>query len=189
MSNLTNPFDAILAQAAATRPTAEIAAKAQRINCKGSDKVLLLDCSGSMGEFVGGRRKVDILEAALMQIDLHAWRVIAFSDRALETKVIPVPSGSTDMAQAIDLAIAVSRPRQTLVISDGLPDSEVAALASANRLSGTISTLYVGSDRDKKAIEFMARLARLGCGKAHAQNLELGHKQLAEAVKMLKGAQ
>lgn len=78
---------------------------------------------------------------------------------------IPEPQGGTGLHNAIALAIPYN-PHKTLVISDGKPDDPKQALSIAEKLSGIINTLYIGSDRDTDAIAFMRELARLGCGKS-----------------------
>ncbi|HLK50590.1 MAG TPA: hypothetical protein VKT49_20760 [Bryobacteraceae bacterium] len=62
--------------------------------------------------------------------------------------------GSTDLAGGFRF-IEGWPPRQTIVISDGLPDDARAAAA----ITGSIDTIYCGHDGDA-AIEFLRRLSR-----------------------------
>lgn len=186
MSNLASPFDAILAAAAKVKPSEATAERFRRVRVTGGERVLLLDCSGSMGEWVGAKRKIDILRSAIGQLDLSQYRIYAFSSGAEEVQpfAIPDPSGGTALHFAIGLAASQCNPQETLIVSDGMPDSKALALDAAARLPGVISTLFIGSDQDSEAIAFMRQLARLGCGRSH-QDLSLGVERLAGAMKAL----
>jgi hypothetical protein len=189
MSSLTpiDPFASILAAAAEIKPSPEVKQKVKRSAAAGSlpDRVLLLDCSGSMAGQVGGLRKIEILAMAIERLNLTEWRIFTFNSSVQESRYIPEPSGGTDMGRAIELIARECLPAETLIVGDGLPDSEAAALRAAKKLPGIISTLYVGPDRDIKATEFMLKLARQGGGRAHVQDLTQGPQRLASAMKLL----
>ena len=123
-----------------------------------------------MNEGVGAAgcwmRKIDLLRQALDRPIAAGETVLAFhslAERLTSLQAIPEPMGGTALHLAICVGAAVM-PGHTLVVSDGQPDDPAQALAAAAQLSGTISTLYLGSDTDKEAIAFMRKLARLGCG-------------------------
>jgi hypothetical protein len=90
-------------------------------------------------------------------------------------------SAGTALHRAIEYAASLY-PSQTLVISDGEPEDEYAAIKAAKKLSGTISTLYVGDDSNKAAIAFMAELAKLGCGKPYVQCLDDGYQAIGGTI-------
>ena len=194
MSDLLNPLQSLISQASQLQDSGAAKKYQQRVfpsakQKAGSSKILLLDISGSMGEYVsdyyGGRRKIEILQNAIAPIARH-YEILAFSSDTqwIKCGILPEPCGGTAMHLALAVAAEV-RPAQTLVVSDGHPDDEKAALATAKRLTGTISTLYIGSDSDNKAIEFMRKLARLGCGQADVMELSLGAGLLQEKVQKL----
>lgn len=169
---LTNPLQALLATAAKTLPvhTGASAPYARRTSATGPS-VILADTSGSMGSPAwGGRRKIDILRDAVGTVRAPTDRLVIFSSRAAEVTTIGEPDGGT----ALHLGLAHIEPwcpSHTLVISDGQPDNEAAAIAQAERLVGIIDVLYVGPDCDKAAMDFMRRLARIGCGRMQSADI------------------
>ncbi|WP_099066522.1 hypothetical protein [Nostoc linckia] len=168
MSNLVNPLQLLINQASKIPPTGEVEKYATRLNANpASPTVILLDISGSMEQQVeNGRRKIDVLRDAVNRPLAINEIVLVFSqncDRIPNFQSIPEPLGNTDVRLAIIQAISYA-PKHTLVVSDGHPDDADAALKAAEKLTGTISTLYIGPDDDAKAIAFMANLARVGCG-------------------------
>lgn len=93
---------------------------------------------------VGARRKIDILGDVLrpLLIEQPGVSVIAFHSYAevlvgLESGrlVLPEPAGSTALHLALE-AVAAQQPKRdrVVVLSDGEPDSEGAALAAARAL-------------------------------------------------------
>lgn len=126
---------------------------------------VLADCSGSMADFVGSfhMSKWDHLQVALKDVvtSYPAIRIVAFdsvSKVVANPSELPYPSGSTDLAGALKLA-AQWKPQKTIVISDGLPDNERAALKIADSMTGAIDTIYCGPDGDP-AVEFLQRLSK-----------------------------
>jgi hypothetical protein len=187
MSDLVNPLQALINQASQAKKSKAITEYAQRVNPSArkrvsNSSVLILDNSGSMAEYVGSDRKIDILRRAIAP--LGSYEILVFNSTCEWTNQIPEPTGGTAMHLAIDTA-ADLRPRQTLIVSDGLPDDETQALRSAKMLTGIISTLYIGDDSNKKAIAFMRRLARLGAGRADIRDLSLGSIELQGAIQIL----
>lgn len=181
MSNLVDPLQNLINQAAQIKPkTRTIQQYTQRLDPKNtSGTLLLLDISGSMSDWVGEYRKIDLLRQALNRELAQGETAIAFhSTTAIlsSLQAIPDPMGGTALHLAI-LEGSKLRPKHTLVVSDGRPDDEAQALAAAASLSGIINTLFIGSDNDHNAINFMRQLARLGCGKAEVCDLRRPQQQ------------
>lgn len=184
---LANPLQSLISAAAKRLPsqTGATASYHARTGASGPS-VILADVSGSMATTAwGGRRKVEILREAVAGMLRPEHRLIAFSSSARETREIPEPDGGTALHIAIEHATGL-RPSQTLVISDGQPDDAARALRAAEALPGVIHTLYVGPDSDRAAMDFMARLARLGTGRAQSADLRTtGPAQLTAHVNRL----
>lgn len=141
------------------------AAKIKRRMTEATDEILVVaDCSGSMNESIGGSdlSKYEHLRIALKDVFKYhpRVRIIAFNYRVVEVtaKNLPGPDGGTNLAGALDFA-AQFKPRKTIIISDGLPDSEAAATSAADRLTGIIDTIYCGPD-GHPAITFLRSLSR-----------------------------
>lgn len=193
MSNaLTNPLAGIVAAAAKNLPAKSgvVADHKQRI-ATGADVVILADTSASMFENAGRRRKIDILSEALATIraDLPSAATIAFDSlprRLTLHDALPAPSGGTALHLAIDEATKL-RPRKTVIITDGQPDNERQAIASAAKLSGTIDVIYCGDDSDTRAIDFLRRLAAGGTIVVHdlKRHGDTGVKAIATAATRL----
>jgi hypothetical protein len=200
MSNaLTNPLQALIQQAAKQTPatTGETERYRQRYASAGERIILVCDTSGSMAESAGAKRKIDHLHEALDAVIegmSHPGPVpvlIAFDSVAREIgspSALPAPSGGTALHLALRAA-AGHRPRQTLVISDGRPDSETEALVAAAALPGRIDVVYCGPDTDTQAIAFMRRLAGVGCGRVIVHDIRrhaaAGAPLLASSVRKL----
>jgi len=168
-----NPLQALIQQAAsAPAETGNTARYRRRFASAGTGQVIVADVSGSMADLAwGGKRKIEVLREALA--GAPPARLIAFSSSPSEiasSAELPEPGGGTAMHRALDAASAI-RPERTLVISDGQPDDEGLALASAERLSGAIDVLYIGPDGDYAAIAFMRALARAGAGRYASHDL------------------
>lgn len=184
-----DPLAALLRRAA-TLPatTGETARYQQRIDSAGVGTIIVADVSASMAEPAGERRKVEILRDALATAPPS--RIVAFSSAPRElTRVedLPSPSGGTALHLALDAAAAMA-PAQTLVISDGEPDSESAALAAADLVPGTIDVLYCGPADNIKARDFLLRLARAGGGRYTAHDLRTAPMALGPAIRGLLAA-
>jgi uncharacterized protein (DUF58 family) len=191
---LSNPLQSLLAGAARSLPatTGDTGRFRARLEGAGRGVAILADVSSSMDERAGGRRKVEILAEALAGLwpDLAGARLIAFGSTAAEVPSpdeLPPPSGGTALHLALDAA-ATSRPGKTVVISDGRPDSEPAALDAAGRLPGVIDVIYCGPDSDRRAIAFMYALARRGCGRVFIRDIARDPSlRLGSAVRALVG--
>ncbi len=139
--------------------------------------MVLCDCSGSMSDLVGssGISKFRHLQIALADLEqgFPALRLVAFASLAREVEGssgLPDPDkgmglgNSTNLAGALEVA-AGWKPRRTIVISDGLPDSESNALDAAQRMTGAIDTIYCGPDAHP-AVLFLQSLSRKTGGHA-----------------------
>jgi Mg-chelatase subunit ChlD len=165
--SLANPLRGIVAAAVKQLPavTGGTDRIRRRLDDAGSDIVVVADVSSSMAEPAGDRRKIDVLRDALATVPQDC-RMVAFSSVAQDIRDaagLPAPAGGTALDRALDHA-GKYRPRRTIVISDGEPDNEAAALAAAGRLSGVIDVIYCGRDGNARALDFMRRLARAGGG-------------------------
>jgi hypothetical protein len=164
MSNdLTSPLQALLNKAAKNLPvkTGKVEEMQRKFDRRKGQVVVLADISGSMSaEAFGGKTKLEYLRIAVdIILKKYQARLFVFSDSAREVKSIPDEAyGGTALHIALD-AVSKIDPGVTLVISDGHPDDKWAALAAAKAFRGVIDVLYIGSDSDKKAIDFMRELA------------------------------
>jgi len=192
--DLTNPLQALIAGASKSLPatTGQTERFRARIEGAGAGVVILADVSSSMDERSGRRSKIQVLAEALdgLWAELPGARLIAFGSTASEIASpaeLPSPSGGTALHLALELA-ALSRPAKTVVISDGRPDHESAALAVADRLSGVIEVVYCGPDSDQQAIVFMYRLARAGGGRVFIRDVVRDPSlRLGSAVRAMVG--
>lgn len=190
MSNLSNPLEQILAQAAQLPDSGALKKVSLRINATGEKSVILFDVSLSMNELLlSGERKIDILRSVFCCPKAANEIAIAFGSIATiipDFASIPHPNGNTDLEQAIFLATTY-KPRTTLVISDGMPDCETKALNAAKRLTGVINCLFIGNEDDVNAISFMKKLARIGCGQSTVCDISKldGAPRLKSAIALL----
>lgn len=185
MSNLVNSLQSLITQASKLPPSGSLDNYERRTKyVPQSHSVILIDISGSMGEIVKNSRKIDLLRKALNRPLASSEIAIAFNSYAQILKDftrIPEPEGGTALHFAI-IEASIFNPSHTLIVSDGSPDSESQALQATNRLTGVISTLYIGSDDDLEAIAFMNKLARLGCGKSGVCDLKKSPSNLKGAI-------
>jgi uncharacterized protein with von Willebrand factor type A (vWA) domain len=160
----------VIRRAAENRVTGPAAAIEQRFRDSTDVIAVLCDCSGSMTDVVGSRlSKFEHLQIVLADLEkgYPKMRIVAFGSIAKQVqdaKHLPNPhkgmafGGGTNLAAALDLA-GKWRPRKTIVVSDGLPDSEEEALEAAALMTGAIDTIYCGPD-DHPAVEFLSSLSR-----------------------------
>ncbi len=143
--------------------------------------VVICDLSSSMLNFVGSSRKtkLDMLKDALLDIMNNFPRVhaYAFNDVVWKIRRKEVQAlnayGSTQLAGALEY-ISTLRPRKTILISDGCPNSQPDAIREAEELTGTIDIIYCGPETDTKAIGFMESLCKLTGGKKVKWDMSLG---------------
>jgi hypothetical protein len=180
-----DPFAALIAQAAAAPAPKVVGRYEKRLASAGTDQIVLADVSSSMVEAAGARTKIEVLREALATVPPA--RLIAFASTPIEIAspaALPAPSGGTALHLALDLA-ATMRPARSLVVSDGEPDSEDAALEASERVPGVIDVLYCGPDSNRRAVAFLRRLARAGCGRYAGHDLRVAPLALAPALRAL----
>ena len=190
MTNLINPLSSIIQQALQL-PDSGVAANYQHRLASGNPDVfcLLLDTSGSMSSECNGKEtRIDVLRKAVKSLDWQYYQMFTF-DNLCRRIVSPDAlwdccGGSTNLALGLQ-EIAKLDPSKTIVISDGKPNDEDDALAAARKLTGTISTVFIGNDRDRDAIAFMRKLATQGCGNTFVRDLGKGHLELSETIQQL----
>lgn len=163
--------------------------RARFSNCS-DDIVVLADCSGSMGDAIGGSniRKIEHLRIALTDLTKSHPGAIIFAfgygaQRIHHISALPNENnlmGGTDLTTAIEEA-AKLRPRRTVIISDGLPDNEKTASEAIDTLTGQVDTIYCGPD-GHPAIQFLQSLSRKGGGRQMTFN---GGNELAPMVRGL----
>ena len=140
------------------------------------DVVVLCDTSGSMAarDSVGGRSRYDQAcnELASLQTNMPGKiGVISFSDQ-----VMFCPDGTplyfgggTDLAGALQYAKIADVPNsgiRFIVISDGEPSSESAALKVAHTYHSRIDVIFCGDERFPTGRDFLQRLAKASGGQA-----------------------
>ncbi len=153
---------------------------------------LLLDCSGSMGAPVqdGSRtRRIDALRTIAADLrDSFRAPQVGFGlsvDDAVSVGFIqgvPEPNGGTPLHLAIDFS-AAHGAKHLIVVSDGAPDSQPDALASAHRFGGLIDCFYVGPASGPGG-RFLAQLASVTKGRYQSASLAQP-KQLTAAIRGL----
>lgn len=189
------PFAAILKQAAAAPKNTGTVGRYEKRLTGGTGNVVVADVSASMNEWSGGVRRIDVLRRSLAQVWADAPRgvpllLVAFSSTPLVIAGpddLPEPSGGTALHSALEAAGRYT-PARTVVISDGEPDSEDAALDAADKITGAIDVIYVGDDKNRRAVAFLRKLARKGCGQYGAVNLSSGPAVLGPKIRGLLGA-
>lgn len=140
-----------------------------------ADVIVICDTSGSMQnrDGRGGRSRYDVEleELAKIQAELPGKiAIIAFSDDAMFCpNGQPVNlSGSTNLAGALEFAKVADLPgMRFVVISDGCPDDEQAALSAAAQYQAKIDTIFVGPEQDVSGgLAFLRRLAQASGGQS-----------------------
>nr|WP_308006628.1 hypothetical protein [Xanthomonas albilineans] len=163
--DLINPLQSLVKKAAQTLPatTGKTAIQQAKLDRRSGTTVILADVSSSMESVAeDGRRKIDILRDAVDAARGRA-RLIAFSRTVRQVEQIPEPEANTDLAAGLAFAKSLD-PGTTILISDGEPDNESAALAQARNFRGAIDVLYIGPEANARAIDFMRRLAAAAGG-------------------------
>jgi Mg-chelatase subunit ChlD len=156
----------------------------------GVKAVLVCDVSGSMasmdaglgragGEIRERRSRADACAEELARLMVKfpgKTAVVAFNTTptlALGGR-LPLPDGGTDLAVALDYVRELLEPEASgitvIVLSDGLPDDEAAALAAGRklvRLRARLETCYIGPETEHEGQRFLARLASLSGNAPH----------------------
>jgi len=152
--------------------------------------MLLVDVSSSMcGAIRSGERRIDALRKVVELLrETNPVPVVAFGghsemlehENVAVVDDIPEPSGGTPMHDGISFCAAKGATHIVLV-TDGVADSESAAVAAAQHFGGIIDAFYIGDGNDKGA-RFCARLAKLTGGTANVEDLndtKLLHSKIA----------
>jgi hypothetical protein len=149
--------------------------------------VVLCDVSSSMGSTDGGSRekktRITLLREALDTIP-DGVRVIEFSDDAREVskeKVKLDEYGGTALHKAILAAVKYS-PVRTVIISDGEPDSQDAARAAVEQITGIVDVVFCGDPKNTRAAEFLSSLAKAGAGGFYKTGDEIDVRKQLPAV-------
>lgn len=138
-----------------------------------ADAVILVDTSGSMmsGDSRGGRSRYNVALEELAHLQAHMpgkLAVIAFSDSTVFAPggQPPLLGSGTNLAGALRFAKVADVPgMRFVVISDGQPDDERAALAAASAYKAKIDTIFVGPEDDWRGGQaFLQRLAAASGG-------------------------
>jgi len=137
------------------------------------DAVILVDISGSMDQHDarGGQSRFDVAQEELARLQgtmPGKLAIIAFSHDTLfvPSGSLPGTQGTTNLAGALKFARAADSipDMRFVVISDGEPDDERAALDEARLFNNRIDTVYVGPESGG-GLKFLQRLASLKGGK------------------------
>lgn len=139
------------------------------LNC---EVLVLIDQSGSMAaqDAPGGKSRFDAADDELFRLQRqHVGQVgvISFStDVEFNPGGMPNREGRiTNMAKALNFARIADGACKVILISDGLPDSEGAALAAAAKYQHPIHTIYIGPE-DGQGRDFLGRLAQATGGRS-----------------------
>lgn len=170
MSNeLSHPLLSVIQRASQLTVEGPTARRDNRFKECSSDVVLLADLSGSMEDLIGSSNlsKEDHLRIAVNDVLKYypTIRIVAFADRIKTvSKVEELPRAGGILGCGTDLAKALRhaahwKPRKTIIVSDGMPNSEPDAILAASILTGGIDTIYCGPD-DHPAVQFLSGLSR-----------------------------
>jgi hypothetical protein len=144
----------------------------------GIDCLIICDVSPSMIEPAGETTRIAKLKYYLgkvidgLESQRAFYRVLAFSGTASEVAdlaSLPDPAGGsgTNFQAALKQARRYC-PSRIILISDGEPDArdgERAALTEAAQLQSEINTIFCGNPNNRRAIDFLSRLARENAGR------------------------
>ena len=138
------------------------------------DALVIVDVSGSMAanDSRGKRSRYEVAleELAKLQASMPGKvAVVAFSDGAefVPGGVPMLMGGGTDLAAALRFArMADGADMRFIVVSDGEPDDETAALYEAQLYEAHIDTVFVGPERYPVGRSFLQRLAAASGGRS-----------------------
>ena len=148
-----------------------------------SDKIILLDFSGSMDSMFDDKELFRHLIDAVKGYE-GEYTMIKFNDGAkiIECLENEKTGGSTNLTDALKLAYS-QKAAEYIVVSDGLPDSKAESLAYALDNKMIINTIFMGDN--PVGIEFMKTLANMTGGKSSDIKLLAGFGKMLE--KTIKG--
>lgn len=159
-----------------------------------ADCVVLVDTSASMDECdsSNGRSRYEVACSELTQLQANLPGKVAVLSFSSHTMFCPdgVPfnqGGGTDLADALKFArVADVVDMRFIVISDGEPQHEVAALAEAEKYKNKIDVIYVGPENRPSGRNFLKRLAAASGGQIVTADRSQG--LLAAATRLLEVA-
>jgi len=129
---------------------------------------LLLDVSGSMCDPAEpGIRKIDALRSVVRGLTAPAIYAFARICKRVTRETIPEPEGGTALHVAF-ARIKSHRFTRAVLVTDGLPDDEDAAIREAVSLE--LDILYVGPAPKPDFLDRLARAAKAG-SQAHLASL------------------
>lgn len=188
-TSIINPLQDLLSSASKALPknTNTVDSFRQRLEHKGQ-RIILADISESMNlPAWSNYSRIEVLRESVNSIRNDFDRIVTFNDQVHDSpENLSKASGSTELHKGIK-HIKQYNPSVTLIICDGEPDSEVKALAEAETLTGIINVLFIGSEHNVVAINFMKQLARTGHGKYQSSDFKKpdAKKMLADNIKRL----
>lgn len=149
--------------------------------------VVLCDVSSSMGSTDGGSRekrsRFQLLCEALDTIPAGVV-IIEFSDdaRVVTRERLKLDEyGGTALHKAI-LAAVKYAPVRTVIVSDGEPDSQDAAKAAVEQITGIVDVVFCGDPKNTRAAEFLSSLAKAGAGGFYKTGDEIDVRKQLPAV-------
>lgn len=123
-----------------------------------AQRLFLLDVSGSMGDKVDKRRKIEHLRDVMSRYkDANK---VCFSSGVHTGQDIPEPDGGTNLAMALAHVRKIEqKPKRIVLVSDGEPNSETEALREATQLAIPVDIIFIG-EKGGKGERFMEKLAQ-----------------------------
>jgi len=151
-----------------------------------TNKPLVCDVSGSMDAYVedSNLRAIDVLRECVENFEgapMYAFH--SFPERIYHSSKLGEPRGGTEMASAFDL-VKKDSFKEIILITDGQPNNESAALKSARGLK--IDIIYIGPPPTPT---FLEKLAKVTGGKFEKLSLigPAASKSLEDKVRLLIG--
>jgi hypothetical protein len=165
------------------RDLQDVAAEAEVIVC--------VDCSSSMNWGMGedGRsRHANAMDALIgLQASYDGkLLLISFGLNGAEYRfngMLPSPSGMTPMHLGLEKALPFDGLMDVILISDGEPDNESAALSMAGKFADPIHTIFIGDKGDPGEL-FMAKISGLKGG-THGSGFSKAFEHLKKQVTFL----
>lgn len=153
-----------------------------------AEVVILMDSSGSMAaaDSRGGKPRYVVAGDELAKLQMQMLGKIAVIEFSDDAKLCPggqtsYPGGSTNLDGALRFARVADGSVRFIVISDGYPDDDQAALDEAAKFTSRIDCIYVGPEGEEGA-RFLARLAK----KRGGQQVTISSAaQLAEITQLM----
>lgn len=181
MSSVTSPLADIIrkAEQAGADPDSPVLRLKRRMENASQNVVVLIDVSLSMnapGD--DGVKLIALAKKAVKDLLAHDRPpiLVAFGERNIVIQPSAIGSlqatdSATDLAGAFEF-IAHWRPRRTIVVTDGRPESPLAVIAAADALTGSVSFLFCGTEAESKIVmPFLQKIADNTGGTARAWNL------------------